>query len=135
MDLSGVSIWAVLASTIVGMAIGALWYSPVLFANPWMEALGKKPEEMGDPMKAMAAMPFNVIATAIILALLMSSLNLSGVISGIVLGTIVWIGFALTSHVNLLLFEGRKPILFLINIGHLWATYVLMGIVIGLLQV
>ena len=55
--------------------------------------------------------------------------------SGILLGTIVWIGFALTSHVNLFLFEGRKPILFLINIGHLWVTYVLMGIVIGLLQV
>ncbi len=134
MDFSGISIWAVLAASVLGMAIGAVWYSPILFANPWMEALGKKPEEMGDPMKAMAAMPFNVIATAFVIAFLMSALSLSGALSGIILGTLVWAGFALTSHVNLFLFEGRKTSLFLINIGHLWVTYVLMGIAIGLIQ-
>ncbi len=134
MDFSGISIWAVVAATILGMAIGALWYSPILFANQWMAALGKTPEELGNPTRAMAAMPFNMIAMAVVIAVLMSALNLTGVLSGIVLGTIVWIGFALTAHINLYLFESRPTTLFLINIGHLWVTYVAMGIVIGLIQ-
>ncbi len=134
MDLSSISLWAVLAATVVGMGIGALWYSPVLFANPWMQALGKTPEELSNPTRAMAAMPGNMLLTAVVLALLMGGLGASGIGAGILWGTVVWAGFALTSHVNLFLFEARKPVLFFINIGHLWVTYVLMGIVIGLLQ-
>lgn len=134
MDFSGLSLLAVLAATVVGIVVGALWYSPLLFANQWMAALGKTPEEMGNPTQAMAAMPFNVVAMAFVIALLMNSVGATGALSGIVLGTLVWVGFALTAHVNLFLFEGRQLSLFLINIGHLWVTYVLMGIVIGLIQ-
>lgn len=38
--MEGINMLAVVVSTIVLFAIGALWYSPVLFANAWMKACG-----------------------------------------------------------------------------------------------
>lgn len=40
---------AVLVAAVLNMAIGALWYSPVLFAKPWMKAIGKSMKDMGKP--------------------------------------------------------------------------------------
>jgi hypothetical protein len=36
----GINPWAVLVSAIAAMVIGFLWYSPILFANPWMRLMG-----------------------------------------------------------------------------------------------
>ena len=41
MDLSQISILAIILAVVANMIIGALWYSPVLFANVWMKSLGK----------------------------------------------------------------------------------------------
>lgn len=38
--MEGVNLLAVVVSTVVLFGIGALWYSPVLFANAWMKACG-----------------------------------------------------------------------------------------------
>ena len=37
---------AVLVVAAVAFGLGALWYSPVLFAKPWMAAIGKTAEEI-----------------------------------------------------------------------------------------
>ena len=38
---------AILAATVAGMLLGALWYSPLLFGKAWMRALGKTEAEVG----------------------------------------------------------------------------------------
>lgn len=38
--------WAVLAATVAGYALGALWYSPLLFGNSWMKLQGLKEEDL-----------------------------------------------------------------------------------------
>jgi len=45
---------AVLVAALIPMAVGALWYSPALFAKKWMALVGKTEEEMKNvnPMKA-----------------------------------------------------------------------------------
>lgn len=43
---SDVNLVAVLVAGVVDMVIGALWYSPVLFAKSWMRLIGKKEEDM-----------------------------------------------------------------------------------------
>jgi Protein of unknown function (DUF1761) len=45
MLLMCVNLWAVLGSAVATMVIGFLWYSPFLFAKPWMLAMGYDPAD------------------------------------------------------------------------------------------
>src|SRR5215471_7605371 len=45
MHLLGVNVWAVLGAAVATMVLGFLWYSPVLFANPWMKLMGYDPND------------------------------------------------------------------------------------------
>ncbi len=45
MDMSTLNVWAVLVAAVAGHIIGAIWYSPMLFSNAWMQAIGKKEED------------------------------------------------------------------------------------------
>jgi hypothetical protein len=39
---------AVVVAALVPIVLGALWYSPLLFADRWMRAVGRTREELGD---------------------------------------------------------------------------------------
>ena len=45
MSVFGVNLWAVLAAGVAAMIVGFLWYSPVLFAKPWMALMGYDPSD------------------------------------------------------------------------------------------
>src|SRR5713226_4739613 len=45
MTFMNINLWSVLAAAIATMVAGFLWYSPVLFARPWMVAMGYDPED------------------------------------------------------------------------------------------
>jgi hypothetical protein len=45
MLIMGVNLWAVLACGVATMVLGFLWYSPMLFANPWMKLMGYDPND------------------------------------------------------------------------------------------
>jgi Protein of unknown function (DUF1761) len=40
-----VNLWAVLVAAVASMVLGFLWYSPALFARPWMLAMGYDPDD------------------------------------------------------------------------------------------
>ena len=45
---SGINYLAVLAGVVVNVVAGALWYSPLLFANPWMAETGISMEQINE---------------------------------------------------------------------------------------
>ena len=45
MIVMDVNLWAVLVAGIATMVVGFLWYSPMLFARPWMVAMGYDPDD------------------------------------------------------------------------------------------
>ena len=45
MKFMGVNLWAVLVSALATMAVGFVWYSPLLFARPWMVLMGYDPND------------------------------------------------------------------------------------------
>jgi len=49
MLLMCVNLWAELGAAVATMVMGFVWYSPLLFAKPWMVAMGYDP---GDKAKA-----------------------------------------------------------------------------------
>ena len=45
MHVMGLNVWAVLVCALATMVIGFVWYSPLLFANPWMKLMGYDPND------------------------------------------------------------------------------------------
>ncbi len=112
-----------------------IWYSHALFARPWMKALGKNPNRgMQDMTKAeKKMMPFLFLGGAAaslllawVLAVLVASLGAQDFAAGAKLGLLCWLGFALTGTLNTL-WEGKKPLVLVINNGLYILTYALFG--------
>ena len=70
---SDYNLWAILLATVANQAIGALWFSPLLFATPWLKGVGLTKESIqANPSK----MPFVVsLITALVLAVALSWAN------------------------------------------------------------
>ncbi|MGA8765091.1 MAG: DUF1761 domain-containing protein, partial [Candidatus Sulfotelmatobacter sp.] len=45
MKFMGLNVWAVLVGALATMVVGFLWYSPLLFAKPWMVLMGYDPND------------------------------------------------------------------------------------------
>jgi hypothetical protein len=123
---------AVLVAAVSMFLIGGLWYSPLLFARPWMAANGFT--ELGLRDQGGAG---RIFGGAFVLALL-SAVNLAAYLGGpdttAVCGaaagalTAVWIVAAIGI---VYLFERRKMKLFLINAGYFVVAFPVMGFVLG----
>ena len=46
------SLIAIVVAAVAGMVIGALWYSPLLFGNAWLKAIGKTEDELASATPA-----------------------------------------------------------------------------------
>jgi hypothetical protein len=59
MHFHSINLPAVLVATISTMVVGFLWYSPLLFAKPWMKEMGYDPNDKAriEEMKKAPARP------------------------------------------------------------------------------
>lgn len=139
MHLLYVNLFAVLACGVAAMIIGFLWYSPMLFAKPWVKEMGydmndkAKMEEM--KKKAGPAYGTSFVAsllTAFILALILNALTINTPFYGMKLGFAVWLGFVATVQLTGVLFQGNSMKLFAINTGYQLACYLAMGAILSM---
>jgi hypothetical protein len=121
---------------VINFFLSWLWYSPVLFAKPWMKAL-KWPADrvMTDADKK--AMPGLFIgglvasfALSFVLQVICHSVGAADFFTGLLVGVLAWFGFALTHSLNTL-WEGRSPVVLTINNGLFLLTYAVFGGIIG----
>jgi hypothetical protein len=125
--------WAILVSALILWMLGAVWYSPALFAKPWMAALGISPDH---PKKGLAAgMIASFIGDLFAAFALMHVILWSGAAryaGGAFVGFVCWFGFFAATTFPQGIYEGRPAKLFFINSG-----YWLVGLLItgGLLAV
>jgi hypothetical protein len=126
---------AVLVAAIAAFAIGALWYSPVLFAKPWMAAHGYTPEHAAEMRKGagraygVSAVMFLVMALG--LAILVSLLGIGNPVAGLKLGALVWGGFAFPLGLIANMYSNKPIAAFLIDAGYQLVYLLLMGAIIG----
>jgi hypothetical protein len=118
--------------SLANFALSWVWYSPLLFAKPWMRALGK---EAGHQMseEERRAMPL-LFASGLLssclfvygLMVAVHSLGCTDFLSGACLGALLWLFFVLTHSLNTL-WEGRRALVLLINNGLFLLTYAGFG--------
>jgi len=138
MLLMRVNLWAVLGSAVAAMVIGFLWYSPMLFANPWMLAMGYDPADKAKiaEMQKSAGPKYAIsflasILSAFILGKIIYHLAISTALYGMKVGFAVWLAFVMTVQLTDKLFTNRPTKLFLINTGYQLACYLAMGAILG----
>ena len=123
--------FAIVTAALVTFAVGGLWYSPILFAGPWMRECGITPE------KAKQASMGRVFGLSALAAVVMSVnmaafLGAKGTLSfGLFAGAATGIGWVAMSLGVIYLFEQRSFKLWLIDSGYQVVSYTLMGGILG----
>jgi hypothetical protein len=120
--------WAVLVSALILWVLGAAWYSPALFAKPWMAALDIVPT---GPKKGLAlGMVSSLIGDLLVALVLVHFVLWSGAASyaeGAFIGFLSWLGFFAATQFPQGIYEGRPFRLFLINEGYWLVGLVVIG--------
>jgi hypothetical protein len=111
--------WAILVSALFLWFLGALWYSPVLFAKPWVEIVGRK---MGEKPKGVVTGMIASFIGDLLLAFVLDHFILwAGAHTlhwGLLIGFITWLGFVVSPLYPQSVYEGRPFKYFAINSGY-----------------
>src|SRR6266852_6837307 len=103
MRFSNVNLLSVLVAALAAMALGFLWYSPILFAKPWMREMGYDPNDKAkiQEMQKSAGPAYGgsfvaSLLSAFTLALILHGLRAEDLYFGIMASFHVWLGFVAT---------------------------------------
>jgi hypothetical protein len=125
---------AILVAAISTMVVGFLWYSPLLFAKPWMREMGYDPNDKAKTQEmqksagpAYAGSMVASVLSAFTLALILHGIGADNIHHGLMVGFHVWLGFVATVQFTSALFMKQSLKLFAINTGYQLVCYLVMG--------
>lgn len=124
--------FAVFLSAVMSLVIGGVWWSPMLFAEPWKRECGLSDEQIA------ATNPLKTFGITFLLAMLMSY-NLAFFLGGpettwkwgIGAGLLTGIGWVAAMFVVIALFEKRSWKYMAINVGYIIVYFGVIGFIIG----
>lgn len=129
---------AVVVAALSTMAVGFLWYSPLLFAKPWMKEMGYDPNDTArtSEMKKSAGPAYlgSLLAgflSAFTLALFFHWLHVQDLQLGLMAGFHIWLGFVATVQFTGALFGKQSMKLFAINTGYQLVCYLAMSAILA----
>jgi hypothetical protein len=129
---------AILVAAVSTMVVGFLWYSPLLFAKPWMKEMGYDPNDKAktEEMKKSAGPAYGgsflaSLISAFILALFLHEMRVESLHFGLLVGFHVWLGFVATVQFTSALFTKQSMKLFGINTGYQLVCYLAMGAILA----
>ena len=128
----------ILVAALAAFLIGALWYSPVLFAKAWVRTNGYTPERLA-AMRANAGRAYAgsfvaFVVMASVLGLLLRHLGADSTADGAAWGFHAWLGFALPIGFTANLYSDKPAAAFLIDAGYQLVYMTVMGAILGAWQ-
>ena len=112
--------YPIFVASLINFSLGAFWFSPALFGNIWEKLLAKNGTELNNKVTIKI---YGIIFLVILIFnfgmwLVIERLHVVGMWHGIVIGSLVWVGFCATSMAIQFLFEGRPRLLYVISAGY-----------------
>jgi hypothetical protein len=138
-QLASVNYLSVLVATVAAFMLGAIWYGT--FSKAWIAAQGKTMEsikrEQAEKVGQMSAfLPFLIVfvsnlVMATMLYGIMKHVGPFTVRAGMISAAFCWLGFVLTTIATNYAFQGRKPMLTVIDAGYWLAALLVSGAILG----
>lgn len=124
---------AVFVCALMSLVVGALWWSPLLFAKAWQKEVGLSDEQLKK------ANPLKTFGGSFLLAYIVSY-NLAFFLGapgttwqwGVAAGLLAGVGWVVTMFVIIGLFEQRSMKYLLINCGYIIVYFALIGFILGI---
>jgi hypothetical protein len=133
--LANINWLAVIVAGVAGWLVGAVWYS--VLSKQWLAAQGKttetaKQEAAGQSLPVLLVIVFvaNLIM-AVMLYGIMIHVGPFTIRSGMISGALIWFGFVITAIATNYAFQGRKPMLTVIDGGYWLAVLLVIGAILG----
>ncbi|MCH8748658.1 DUF1761 domain-containing protein [Patescibacteria group bacterium] len=127
---------AVIVAAIIGMALGAFWYSKNGFGKAWMKEMGLSEEKLKTSQQKMGKMYALAFVASLVSAFVLANVvRLAGattVGAGIAVGFWVWLGFAVPIMLGSILWENKSQKLFNINAGYQLVSWLIMAAVLAI---
>ena len=122
-------------AALAAFMLGALWYSPVLFAKAWVAAHGYTEADVA-AMQKKAPKAYGIsflcfLLMAHVMAWLIHLTGATGWMYGLHLGLLCWTGFALTLGLTAHVYSNKKLATFLIDAGYQLVYLLMMGAILG----
>ncbi len=118
---------AVVVTAILALAVGSIWYSPLLFGFQWMKAAGLQTHDLDEQRARMMTMLFMGLASHIgffyALALVLEKAQTLGITILATIGTVLSLCGALL--ISMTVWEGKSLSYFAIHIGY--AAIIILG--------
>jgi hypothetical protein len=114
-SFSEINALAVLCAGVAHMVTGLIWYTPKCFGNTWAGLTGR---DLKPAQRWLIAGIIGHQVIALVLAVAVRLADATTVVSGILVGFAVWIGFVVTLETGELIWEKIPFKLFMIRIGN-----------------
>ncbi|HEY8806331.1 MAG TPA: DUF1761 domain-containing protein [Candidatus Limnocylindria bacterium] len=123
---------AIIIAVLVNMALGALWFSPLLFVKPWMAMRVDKtpPSGTASPM-LYAITAVGALVSAITLDWIIGLAGARTLLGGAIIGLYAGLGFVAPAILSDNLFNERPFKLYLIVAGFPVVGLLVMGAILG----
>lgn len=130
------SLTSILVAGLATMPVGYLWYSPLLFAKPWMHLnkIHHMQVRKGPGVLPLLTSLFSGIVLAFLLSVLIDSIGIHTLPRAWKLGLLLWFGFDFLPGFMRHLFDKRPFELLLINSGHVAANVIVICWVLLLMR-
>lgn len=125
-----INYWAVLVAALINMAVGAIWYSSVLFAKPWTKLTGHKMGG-GSPAVGYAITATGALLQAWILVHFVRYAGALSAVKGAEVGFWLWAAFVAVVMATNIVFEGRPWRLWAINSGYFLVVLLVNGAILA----
>jgi Protein of unknown function (DUF1761) len=122
---------AIIVAALVPIVLGALWYSPALFAEPWMRAVGRTKEELSGAGVGYVIGVVSALLMSYTLARIVRWAEVDDLWNGALVGLLVWLGLVATVLAATTYFGGQPRRLWVINAGYQLVALVLVGAIHG----
>ena len=128
---------AVIVATLVHYFLGGLWYSPLLFANKFLQIINWPPEKVTEIQNQSHAKELVIaFVTSLVLVYILAHFvqytKSTTAMAGIQTAFWLWLGFIATTQLATVLFEQRPLGLYLLNVGYQFVGCAIAGAILAI---
>lgn len=126
---------AVLVAAILHWILGAVWYG--IFTNKFVELMAWTPQQLSqiesqNHTKEYVLAFLSSLVLVFVLAYCVQYTKANNLVGGLQTAFWLWLGFVATTQLASVIFEGRKPGLYLLNIGYQLVACLVVGALLAI---